>query len=240
MSVNDQVSAAQASATTPSGTTPVSALWTTCKSMEATIAWVGLHASSSVDYVNQRNGSKHHAVTLLWWFIHIQLFLCLSHNMQIWGRATATGTFTLTTGHVMESWLLTWPKRCAAAPTTLAVHGINPVSSVLCPALVRSRKHTHVSAHTYVESVKKLKVSFYKLKYYVHSDEFAILCGSERPGYYIDITTGRVIGKTFAIQTLMWWKENILFIFCPLCARYWWVQGNPRRVWEWSVHQHDW
>lgn len=24
------------------------------------------------------------------------------------------------------------------------------------------------------------------------------------------------------------------------CARYWWVQGNPRSVWEWRVHQHGW
>lgn len=33
----------------------------------------------------------------------------------------------------------------------------------------------------------------------MHLDEFAILCGSERPGYYIDITTGRVIGKILQI-----------------------------------------
>lgn len=42
MSVNDQASVAQASATTPLETTPASARWTTCKSMEATTAWVRL------------------------------------------------------------------------------------------------------------------------------------------------------------------------------------------------------
>lgn len=42
MSVNDQASVAQASATTPLETTPASARWTTCKSTEATTAWVRL------------------------------------------------------------------------------------------------------------------------------------------------------------------------------------------------------
>lgn len=44
---------------------------------------------------------------------------------------------------------------------------------------------------------EELCVHCHKLLSYIHSDEFAILCGSERPGYYIDITTGRVIGNSF-------------------------------------------
>lgn len=46
---------------------------------------------------------------------------------------------------------------------------------------------------------------------YVLSDEFAILCGSERPGYYIDITTGRVIGKISPFKGLRGEEESL---FC--------------------------
>lgn len=70
----------------------------------------------------------------LWQFCVWLDFLCA----QTWGRATATGTFTLTTGRVTESWTSTWPRRCAAAPTTSAARGTSPVNSVLCPAPVRS------------------------------------------------------------------------------------------------------
>lgn len=128
MSVNDQASAAQACATTPSGTTPVSALWTTCRSMEGTTAWVGLHMHYH-DVINQLNGGDMQSCSDFFFLI----------DTQTWGRATATGTFTLTTKLVMESWPITWLKRCAAAPTTLAAHGINPVNSVPCPVPVRSQ-----------------------------------------------------------------------------------------------------
>lgn len=47
MSVNGQASVAPASATTPSGTTPASALWITCRSTEGTTAWVGRLAGFS-------------------------------------------------------------------------------------------------------------------------------------------------------------------------------------------------
>lgn len=60
---------------------------------------------------------------------------------QTWGRAIATGISTPTTTRVTESWPSTWPKRCAAAPTTLAVPGINPVNSVLFPAPVKPHAH---------------------------------------------------------------------------------------------------
>lgn len=109
---------------------------------------------------------------------------------QTWGRVTATGTSTLTTWHAMGSWTSTWPKRCAAAPTTLAEHGTNHVNSVLCPALVRCHTYTHI-----MRGFKGLYVHCHELLSSMPSDDFAILCGSERPGYYIDITTGRVIGK---------------------------------------------
>lgn len=50
----------------------------------------------------------------------------------------------------------------------------------------------------------------------------------------------------FSIQSFFCDEKEkfVLFSSCPLvsfsCARYWRVQGNPRSVWEWSVHQHDW
>jgi len=161
-------------------------------------------------------------------------------NAQTWGRATATGTFTQRMGHVMESWPSTWPKRCAAAPTTLVVRGTNLVNSVLFPALVRSHANVYPC-----RKYKKLKTTFDMFIFCVHSDEFGVLCGSERPGYYIDITTGRVIGKIFLFNSLFDQIEGFLFDLCfnlisSSCDRYWWVQGNPRSVWEWSVHQHDW
>lgn len=93
---------------------------------------------------------------------------------------------------------------------------------------------------------KRLKVSFVISFICLHSDDFAILCGSERPGYYIDITTGQVIGKFLKFQCL---REGRVFYthahtYCvflsSLCDRYWWVQGNPRSLWEWSVYQHGW
>lgn len=124
MSVSAQASAAQASATTPSGTTPVSAPWTTCRSTEETTAWVSPEDSWIV------------------YTLFLFVWLCLV-NTQTWGRATATGTSTQTTGRVMESSHLTWPKKCAVARTTSDERGINLVSSALFPALVRTR-HSHI------------------------------------------------------------------------------------------------
>lgn len=59
MSVNDQASVGPASATTPSGTTHVYALWTICRSMEGTTAWVRRHTLACI---SQQNGS--HAFNL--------------------------------------------------------------------------------------------------------------------------------------------------------------------------------
>lgn len=131
MSVNDQASVGPASATTPSGTTHVYALWTTCRSMEGTTAWVGLH---TLVCISQQSGS--HAFNLL---------SLSSENTQTWGRATASGTFTPTTGLVMESWPSTWPRRCAAAPTMLERPGTNRASPVqlLLPVSVTRYPETH-------------------------------------------------------------------------------------------------
>ena len=91
-----------------------------------------------------------------------------------------------------------------------------------------------------------VEVQGIKTESYLHSDEFAILCGSERPGYYIDITTGRVIGMIFPLMVIFCKKAKyILFTSHCLavsssCDRYWRVQGNPRSLWERSLHQHDW
>lgn len=105
-----------------------------------------------VDYMQINGGNNcmgRPALCTLWTLILLVKFFYMSRldnftldflffvHMQTWGKATATGTFTQTTRRVMESWPSTWPKRCAAAPTTLAVHGTNPVNSVLCPVLVR-------------------------------------------------------------------------------------------------------
>lgn len=173
MSANRRESAAPASATTQSETTPASALRTTCRSTVVTTAWVSLFAPQD----------EQNAFPL--WFTRSRSLLSPHARSKIWERATATGTFTQTTGHVMESWPLTWRKRCAAAPITLAVLGINHVNNALFPALVSS------DASIYSCTIKTALFN----KSSVPSAEFGILCGSERPGYYIDITTGRVIGK---------------------------------------------
>lgn len=47
MSASDPASAGPETATTPSGTTPASALWITCRSTGATTAWVGHAAAAS-------------------------------------------------------------------------------------------------------------------------------------------------------------------------------------------------
>lgn len=71
---------------------------------------------------------------------------------QTWGRATATGTSTLTTWRVTGSWTSTWPRRCAAAPTTLAVPGTGPASSVPCPAPVsESPRFSYACSPTFSE-----------------------------------------------------------------------------------------
>lgn len=128
MNVKIQEFVVQASATTPSEITPASALPTTCPSMEGTTAWVSLNTSLT-DCTERQN------ITVM----QKQLSDCnLYAYAQTWGRATATETFTWTMGHAMGSWPLTWPKKCAAAPTTSVVHGTNRANSVLFPAPVRS------------------------------------------------------------------------------------------------------
>lgn len=47
MSVSNPASVAQETATTPSGTTPASAPWITCRSTGGTTAWVGPIAAAS-------------------------------------------------------------------------------------------------------------------------------------------------------------------------------------------------
>lgn len=53
MSASDLASAGPETATTPSGTTPASAPWTTCRSMGATTAWVG-HAAAASTVLQRR------------------------------------------------------------------------------------------------------------------------------------------------------------------------------------------
>lgn len=90
MSVNGQASVAPASATTPSGTTPASALWITCRSTEGTTAWVGRLAGFS-------------RLSLSYLGLPATLHFSQTHHTQTWGRATATGTFTLTTERATAS-----------------------------------------------------------------------------------------------------------------------------------------
>lgn len=47
MSASDPASAGPGAATTPSGTTPASAPWITCRSTGATTAWVGVGAAAA-------------------------------------------------------------------------------------------------------------------------------------------------------------------------------------------------
>lgn len=59
--------------------------------------------------------------------------------------------------------------------------------------------------HTHIHYAQNAHTHTLKSAICLSLDEFAILCGSERPGYYIDIYTGQVIGKLHHFQ----WKDTI-------------------------------
>lgn len=75
----------------------------------------------------------------------------------------------------------------------------------------------------------------YKFVPPVHSDDFAILCGSERPGYYIDITTGQIIGKDFHTETLTRWGGTLLFSHAAVGLSFIWQTSTSAGKFQESV-----
>lgn len=71
---------------------------------------------------------------------------------------------------------------------------------------VSCTQHQWVHTHTHIHWVQNAHTHTLKSAICLTLDEFAILCGSERPGYYIDIYTGQVIGKLHHFQ----WKDTIV------------------------------
>lgn len=96
--------------------------------------------------------------------------------------------------HVMESSTSTSPRRCAAARITSAAPGTNPVNSVLCQAQVNAQ-FTYQGPSMLIIFSSVIKTLLLWICF-LSAAEFAILCGSERPGYYIDIYTGQIIGRS--------------------------------------------
>lgn len=149
MSVNAQVSVAQASVTTLSGTTPASALWTTCRSMEGTTAWVNLHLRSCA---KQKNGSQwHFCVNIVYHSLtHLDMRKSYCYRNFYSDNRTCDGelTFNMTKKMCCCSYNIgrAWNKPCEQCP----VPSTGEVS------------HTNRLVHICGEH-NELKVSFYKL-----------------------------------------------------------------------------
>lgn len=176
-SASDPASVAQETATTPLGTTPASAPWITCRSTGGTTAWVGHATTASVSGLPcpVRAGRP---LSLSLSPADMRKSYCYRNFYSDNKTCDGELTFNMTKKMCCCSYNIgrAWNKPCEQCPvpstgeapfTPTFAHAANAEGPALTPP----------------------PLSF------ACSDEFAFLCGSERPGYYIDITTGRVIGK---------------------------------------------
>lgn len=226
MNVNIQEFVVQASATTPLEITPASALLTTCPSMEGTTAWVGLKVSLT-DCTDQQY------ITVMQKQMSDCYFFCLCTDMR---KSYCYRNFYLDNGTCDGELTFNMTKKMCCCSYNIGRAWNKPCEQCPVPS-------TGEVSHMLKDSLWSIKTAALALlfSYFLLPQMNLRSCVAVKdPGI---ISTSQLDGSLvrFHLSNLAWYKVGhfltCLFIFF---FRHRWVQGDPRSVWEWSVHQHDW